>query len=894
MTDTAAAARRLYAQRIVVLPAREDGSKAPAVNTWKQYQQQSPSPEDMVRWFGQPNPPRGLGVLTGPISGNLEMTELEGRAIDDLPFLKLIAHDSGLGELWDRITGGWEERSPSGGVHWFYRLPGEPAGNTKLASRPSTPEELAVNPREKMKVLAETRGTGGWVVVAPSNGTTHETGRPWILTAGGPETIPSITMEERELFHGIIGTLHQLPPDEPTVAQERQPARPATGGSTVFGAVTPGDDYENKVDWADILQPEGWSLFFTRGNTRYWTRPGKSRGISATTGNDPDRDRLFVFTSATDFEQETPYTKFGAYAHLHHNGDHSKAASELRRSGYGEDGQIATGGTPQWNATPAQPAGPTSTGTTVFAPPAPQSGPSPLAPAPTTPSTPEANTAGPATGSGAFGPPATSTEGNLATVTELHPAPLPTMAYTDDGNANLLIHEHGHRIRYNYDRDRWLVWDGTRWKWQPKSGGLVREFAKQSIRGIDVEGNATARTWKKKSLGASGISAMLTQAETDTRVVVASEDLDAHPWELNTPGGIVNLRTGQITPCDPTRLHTKTTKCAPDFTASRAVFEKYLQDTFPNDPGALRAYLQRLAGYSAIGEVREHVVPFAYGAGGNGKGVLFETLKKLLGDYAGSAPAGFLMKQQFQKHDTELADLQGIRMLISSEVNEEDRFDEAKFKKLSGGDSIKARYMRQDFFEFEPSHTMWIMANHRPGVDSGGPSIWRRIQLIPFVHEVPEDQVVEGLERILVEENGPAILAWIVEGAVAYTRQGINPPPEVTEATRQYSKDVDTVARFLEDECSITPNPEPGFSPSTTASATKAAYDKYCLDAGDTPLKGRNLSTQLAKHGLVIGRGVGGVRVYHGLQLLRDRARQERQLAEQAERDPYGGDRGGH
>ena len=852
----------------------------------------------MQRWFGGARTPNGLGILTGPISGNLEMTELEGRAINHLEELRQLAHDTGLGELWERATSGWEEYSPSGGVHWFYRLPEPPPGNQKIASRPSTPEELAVNPGQKIQVLAETRGTGGWVIVAPSNGTTHDTGRPWTITRGGPETAPLLTLDEREQLHGIIGTLHEPAEREEQQQQQQQP-RPARNTGGVFGAVSPGDDYENKVDWAEILEPEGWTLEFQRGRTRYWVRPGKEHGFSATTGRDPARDRLWVFSSSTDFDTEIPYTKFGAYAFIHHGGDHSRAAAQLRAGvggiSYGSDGEISTGGTP-WNATPQPPAGQQSTSPTAFAPADQPNGYSPQAPAftPTT-ITPGTSPAGPASGGEDFAPPAISTEGNLATVTELHPVHRSTLAYSDDGNASLLIHEHGHLIRYNPDRGRWLLWDGARWRWQPKSGGRVRELAKTSIRGINIEGNATARTWKKKSLGAGGITAMLLQAETDPRVVVETDQLDAHGWELNTPGGIVDLRTGKMTPSNPDRLHTKITEASPDHDADRATFYRFLENTFPGETGPdLIGYMQRVVGYAAIGEVREHLLPIGYGEGGNGKGTLFETVAKILGDYATSAPAGFLMKQPYQNHKTELADLWGARLVLCSEDNEGDKFDEAKMKLLVGGDTIKANFMRQDLFEFAPTHQILMMVNHRPGVESGGRSFWRRARLIPFTHTVPDEQIIVGLERTLREEHGPAILAWIVEGAVAYAAGGLQEPAIIREATQHYKEEVDTVARFLEDECEITADPTPGFSPSTSAAAVKIAYDKYCESNGDTPVKGRNLAGQLAQHGALIGRGAAGVRVYHGLQLLRDKAKQEQRQREQDEHDPYGGDRGGH
>ncbi len=187
MSDTLAAARALFEAGISTVAVANDGSKRPR-GEWKQYQTRCANQQELIQWFGQGY--GGIGVVTGTISGNLEMAEIEGRAFEQLQALEDAARASGLGPLWDKLETGWLERSPSGGIHWFYRLPYPPARNTKLASRPATPEELAENPHEKRKVLAETRGEGGFVVTAPSNGTTHESGRPWQIIAGGPATVP--------------------------------------------------------------------------------------------------------------------------------------------------------------------------------------------------------------------------------------------------------------------------------------------------------------------------------------------------------------------------------------------------------------------------------------------------------------------------------------------------------------------------------------------------------------------------------------------------------------------------------------------------------------------------------------------------------------------------------
>ncbi len=210
--------------------------------------------------------------------------------------------------------------SPGGGLHFHYRLDDEPVpGNTKLARG-----------ADKL-VLAETRGEGGQVVVAPSRH--HTTGRTWARLLGGPATTPVITREQRDAFHAVLRALDvQLEP--PTPAPASTSSTPRTFGD----GITPGDDYENKTDWADILTPHGWQLVTQRGRTRYWLRPGKPLGsrFSATTGHADDRDRLYVFTTSTDFDAEVSYTELGALAVLQYGGDHSASAKALRADGYGQ------------------------------------------------------------------------------------------------------------------------------------------------------------------------------------------------------------------------------------------------------------------------------------------------------------------------------------------------------------------------------------------------------------------------------------------------------------------------------------------------------------------------------------------------------------------------------
>lgn len=317
------------------LPAKADGSKAPDVTTWRNITQLDT--HQVIALFK--HDPHGYGILTGTPSRNLEMLEAEGRAVREgiLQALDQAFADHGQEDLWERVKTGYSEATPSGGIHWYIRCEGAARRNTKLARRPSTPEELADNPDQKIQVLLETRGEGGYSIVAPSNGSTHPTGGSWQALTGSPATIPTLTVEERDLVFAIMNTLDQMPEDvhQPTVNNSQR---------VESSDLRPGDDYNQRTSWDDLLIPRGWTKTRTIGTTVMWTRPGKNPrdGISATTGRNA-ADNLFVFSSSTEFDTEKPYSKFSAYALLEHHGDYAAAARALRAAGYGSQQEPVEG-----------------------------------------------------------------------------------------------------------------------------------------------------------------------------------------------------------------------------------------------------------------------------------------------------------------------------------------------------------------------------------------------------------------------------------------------------------------------------------------------------------------------------------------------------------------------
>lgn len=301
---------------VSVVPAKNDGSKAP-IGSWKQYQVTRPSLEQLADWFGTGH--EGIGIITGAVSGNLEMAEAEGRAVASgfLETARELAFNSGLEELWNLLVNGYVERTPSGGIHILYRVSDEKLpGNTKLARRPGE--------NGSVEVLAETRSEGGFVVVAPSSGATHPSGEAWLLLKGSAATIPTITMEERNAFLDVFRALDEMPQRE--ILEKALVAKDEHSNK-------PGDDFNERATWKEILEPLGWKVVYKSNGVTYWRRPNKSQGISATTKD--ETGNLFVFSTSTTFEAERPYSKFAAYAHLHHAGDFSSAARELRANGYG-------------------------------------------------------------------------------------------------------------------------------------------------------------------------------------------------------------------------------------------------------------------------------------------------------------------------------------------------------------------------------------------------------------------------------------------------------------------------------------------------------------------------------------------------------------------------------
>jgi putative DNA primase/helicase len=304
----------------------------------------------------------------------------------------------------------------------------------------------------------------------------------------------------------------------------------------------------------------------------------------------------------------------------------------------------------------------------------------------------------------------------------------------------------------------------------------------------------------KYSNSRGGVRNMAAMAKSD--LAVAPEQLDADPWLFNVENGTIDLRTGRL------REHRKgdfITKLAPvafDPDSDCPLWTRFLETVFAGD-GELIAYMRRLVGYCLTGVTVEHILPFLHGVGANGKSTFCETVLKLMGpDYAMKAPPDLLLAKRFDTHPTDRADLFGKRFVACIETEEGRRLAEALTKELTGGDRERARRMREDFWEFTPTHHVWLAGNHKPAVVGADHGIWRRIKLIPFDVTIPEAKQDKKLPAKLAGEL-PGILNWAIAGCLDWRRGGMREPSIVRAATKGYSDEMDEVGRFIEEHCEV-------------------------------------------------------------------------------------------
>ena len=436
---------------------------------------------------------------------------------------------------------------------------------------------------------------------------------------------------------------------------------------------------------------------------------------------------------------------------------------------------------------------------------------------------------------------------------------------TDLGNAERLVDQFGNDILYCYDWKKWLVWDGKRWAIDRE--GNIRQKAKKAVRAIyrEIE-SASDKSEKKdifnhamKSESDAKIRAMISLAQDE--VSITPERLDQDPWLLTCDNGTIDLQTGNFLPHD--RLHL-ITQLAPVLYNPHAECPQWLNflDRIMDGNQKLISFLQRAIGYSLTGDTGEQCFFIFWGTGANGKTTFLQTINAILGDYAKQTPTETLLVKKKGAIPNDVARLKGVRFVTASEAEAYQKFAENLIKQMTGSDTVSARFLHQEWFDFEPSYKIFLATNHRPIIQGTDPAIWRRIKLIPFNITIPELDRDRHLLHKLKQEL-PGILAWAVQGCMEWKKNGLGEPDEVKEATREYRNEMDVLSQFISDCC------EEDASSKELAKDLYESYCQWCAENREENLSKRMFGSKLKEKGYANKRvGQSRSRAWVGLRLL--------------------------
>lgn len=407
--------------------------------------------------------------------------------------------------------------------------------------------------------------------------------------------------------------------------------------------------------------------------------------------------------------------------------------------------------------------------------------------------------------------------------------------------------------RYVAKWGKWLMWDGQRWCTEDTLAAtdLVRHVCRQAA--LKASSPKTA----VKLAGASTMGGVERLARADRRHAGTADEWDADIWLLNTPGGVVDLRTGRI------RTHSRTDRMTKVSTAvprgDCQTWRAFLSDVTGGD-AELMAYLQIMAGYCLTGVTSEHALFFLYGTGANGKSVFVTVLATILGDYAANAPMDTFMETRSDRHPTDLAGLRGARFVASIETEQGRRWNESKIKTITGGDKVSARFMRQDFFEYVPQFKLVIAGNHKPSIRNVDEAMKRRLHMIPFTVTIPPERRDSKLTGKLLQERD-GILAWALEGCLLWQRLGLHRPQSVMAATEEYFEAEDAMGRWLEERCVTQANAK------ALTFELFADWKQWAESNGEFLGSMRRFTDALITRRFEKWRATGGVRGFRGIGL---------------------------
>lgn len=444
-------------------------------------------------------------------------------------------------------------------------------------------------------------------------------------------------------------------------------------------------------------------------------------------------------------------------------------------------------------------------------------------------------------------------------------------SFDDMGNAERFVDLFGGNIRYCYTEKKWYYYNTL--KWCVDNIGATERMADQSVKAMAAELKVYAQTdadegtemqkafdkHMKASRSNKSKKAML--SEVQHHVPILPAQMDKYRMALNTPSGILNLKTGKLGAHKAEYFFTKITSVDLSSAADCPRWLSFLDDIFNSDKDLIR-YVQKALGYSLTGSTSEQCAFFLYGTGKNGKSTFLDVVRDVFGDYAANIQPETIMVRNNNSSaiNSDIARLKGARLVTGVEPNEGVRINEGLLKQLTGDDTVTARKLYSEEFEFKPEFKLWMATNHKPIIRGTDTGIWRRIHMIPFTVAIPDDKVDKNLSHKLKAEM-TAIFKWIVDGCMLWQKEGLKMPRAVLESVREYRREMDVISAFVNDCCQNTG--------SVPAKQLYAVYAQWADDNNEYCMSNTKFGVELAKRYEKV-RTTQGI-VYSGLSLIVDR-----------------------
>jgi putative DNA primase/helicase len=359
---------------------------------------------------------------------------------------------------------------------------------------------------------------------------------------------------------------------------------------------------------------------------------------------------------------------------------------------------------------------------------------------------------------------------------------------TEDFVADAFVEHFCHTIRFDHMSGRWYCWNGVHW--EKDQTNFVFDFARRHCRQL--------RGSDRRMASRRAVEGMEIMARRDRRVAVTSDVWDRDPLVLGTPGGYVNLLTGDLIRPDPSLMVSRLTAVAPAERGSpRPHFDSFLDQATAGD-SALKRFLQQYFGYALTGVTSEQVLLFIYGPGGNGKSQLQKVVAEIMGDYAKTAAMDTFVASKHQRHLTEIAMLDGPRFVGMSETEKGQRWSQARINQLTGGDPVSANYMRKDHFTYVPKFKLMVVGNHKPQLGTVNDAAKRRFLIVPFLYKPENPDKALGAK---LREEYASILSWMIDGCLDWQENGLVLPDVVNQATSDYFENEDIFGRWIAEKC---------------------------------------------------------------------------------------------